>query len=971
METVDPVVLLEKICSADLPWEQRSSSSKLLLELVKSQRVRDFDINYDLVFKAVRVGWEHRDEQMRSTLQDSLRGYINIPEFDPSLASVAINNSFVVELCGRFNAGVDGERLFLRDMLYWLYEKFPDRRRQLRLQIGSLLSRFFLSPSRHTHIAEVLEVLRHVVKGFAPTLHQAHLRLLTDILLPLHMPNDMAVWRDQLPLIGTYHEELVKCIVPFIERQPALAEVTIKAVVKGWPDGFESNTPKEVLLLHELSILLRFVSVEDFDCIASLIIPKIAGCLRLENSRVVERALFLFQEEHFLQLVKGQDNNVMCLLVASLLRDGQPFWNPTVTKASMTAHVLETLEGLDSEAFAAVCETLWGGNSVWFKLAQLCCAHFNIICHPFVAVSALSPPPHQNMMPATPSENANLASLKGGMGNWRPPNRRGKYGSEMKDISSAPPVTITGVAPWANQTPKKPISIPHQDTGGTMIGSMSKQLPPTQRLKRSQPGFGAKSLTSSDSNSGVGVEQQQQIVEQTLTGGCGRTAGTGLQQVRAFIEKLKPQKRHRTGPSWQELQMEPTPTLLPNLRFHDLVFGQELGEGSFSVVKYARQIVRGAPQSEWPEYAVKTISTDRIEELRYERSITNEIACLQVLSHPGIARLVSSFRWRDGAFLVLEYASRGDLHTYIKDTGSLDEASTRFVVGEVIAALCSVHDCGFIYGDLKPENILITESGHIKVTDFGACRPVTEVAKGILKKSRNVLWELRDGDWRLAAGLPANPTYTRPLLSGRSTIEEEDEEMRAEGTAAYLPPEVVGGGMPSREADAWALGCVIYHCISGRPPVFSEDDNETLAKVVKFASIPTDSPEGNNEKCLPTLPLSVSKDCRALVGALMEPDPVIRVGIEEAAWHMFFTSEQVDVFSLHCNKPLELVRGSVKPNPDAAWSRRQNSMIWAPMPQEYRCDEVSSDMMPIEETEVECDAEFVPFRTMALVPLLE
>ena len=40
-------------------------------------------------------------------------------------------------------------------------------------------------------------------------------------------------------------------------------------------------------------------------------------------------------------------------------------------------------------------------------------------------------------------------------------------------------------------------------------------------------------------------------------------------------------------------------------------------------------------------------------------------------------------------------------------SGSLDAISVRFVVGEVIAALCSVHDAGFVYGDLKPENILL------------------------------------------------------------------------------------------------------------------------------------------------------------------------------------------------------------------------------------------------------------------------
>lgn len=50
----------------------------------------------------------------------------------------------------------------------------------------------------------------------------------------------------------------------------------------------------------------------------------------------------------------------------------------------------------------------------------------------------------------------------------------------------------------------------------------------------------------------------------------------------------------------------------PN-RFHDLVFGHELGQGSFSSVKYARQITKGRPRDDWPEFAVKIISTNKIK----------------------------------------------------------------------------------------------------------------------------------------------------------------------------------------------------------------------------------------------------------------------------------------------------------------------------------------------------------------------
>jgi serine/threonine protein kinase len=61
----------------------------------------------------------------------------------------------------------------------------------------------------------------------------------------------------------------------------------------------------------------------------------------------------------------------------------------------------------------------------------------------------------------------------------------------------------------------------------------------------------------------------------------------------------------------------------------------------------------------------------------------------------------------------------------ITTMGSLDERSTKFLMGEVVAALSSIHDKGFVYGDLKPENIVLTTTGHAKLTDFGAVRPLT------------------------------------------------------------------------------------------------------------------------------------------------------------------------------------------------------------------------------------------------------
>lgn len=192
----------------------------------------------------------------------------------------------------------------------------------------------------------------------------------------------------------------------------------------------------------------------------------------------------------------------------------------------------------------------------------------------------------------------------------------------------------------------------------------------------------------------------------------------GMRRMSAYMEACKPDEAAEAAQSargWVTAQAQATPTLLPYLKFHDLVFGHELGRGSFSVVKYARQILKEGMgdssssgsssssrakaeraaqarlgRSQWPEFAVKIVATEKIIAEGYGKNLVREIALLRTLSHPGIARMVSVFKWREGSYLVLEYASKGDLHGLVIRSGSLDVSSTQFVLGEAIAALCSV-----------------------------------------------------------------------------------------------------------------------------------------------------------------------------------------------------------------------------------------------------------------------------------------
>ncbi|CAM9298383.1 unnamed protein product, partial [Hapterophycus canaliculatus] len=774
-------------CEPGMQRGKRLETCQELLQLIESQRVRDVDKLprkiYGFLLDSIRLGWEIPGEQCA---QACWTGLIGLPEFETTAAGDFVDDGFLQELCGRFQVGVASERAFLRDTLHWAYASFPHKRRLLRERIGAVLGYFVRTPSRKFHVAELLEVLRLIIMGFS-SFTKVHRSLLTDVLLPLHEPNQMAVWSLQQPLIETYHEALVGCLVPFLELQPDLAEAVFTAIAEAWPKGFNSNTPKEVLLLHEVETLIKFASEESCGAVLGIIMPKILDCLQVENSRVVERALFLFKEEHFLEMLVMSKSTTFAPLLSALLRGGEPFWNPTVNKAS--PRVLESLEDKDSTAFAAACESVWGNESPSAASAENCSLQM-----PGREAPSRPPTKGVNLLPPT--------TLKGAMGSWCPST------NSIRSVSKTtrnPPAAVTGVAPWAFQVPKPATRLRTSDLPETATDGAEWSKPPIQSLKRLRMGAlecdegplvgdsGSEISPASEGSADPSFVAQRQVEEDpdnnnvvplprsgrgdSIDAVAVRLEGPGLRKVREFIQKIRPNETEETsGPSWQKLQLEPTPTLLPELRFHDLVFGHELGSGSFSVVKYARHITKGRSRSQWPEFAVKVISTTKIQELNYEKSVTNEIACLRMFSHPGIARLVSSFRWRDGAYLVLEYASRGDLHSHVKEHGSLSEASARFVIGEVVAALCSIHNRGFVFGDLKPENILITESGHVKVADFGACRPVSEDAKTLLNRSRDALRMLRDGDWRVAAGVPPNPLYTLPLQPNDSDSSDCDSD---------------------------------------------------------------------------------------------------------------------------------------------------------------------------------------------------
>ena len=284
---------------------------------------------------------------------------------------------------------------------------------------------------------------------------------------------------------------------------------------------------------------------------------------------------------------------------------------------------------------------------------------------------------------------------------------------------------------------------------------------------------------------------------------------------------------------------------------------------------------------------------------------------LRQVQHPCVARLVASFKYKEGAFLVAELASRGDLHTHVVRLGAVSVAAARFIAGELVCSLAAVHALGFAFGDLKPENVLLTGAGHAKLTDFGAVRPCCLEGEALLEAAGDVFGSLRDGGWReelvprgLGEGGGLVPQALREAADG-SKIENVDalhgdagrnsaptdtvsavghQDDRLEGTAAYMAPELARGGRPNPASDAWALGCLVYFMLAGRPPMWADSDTAVLDRVVRFNTRDMDE----------LFPDDFPPDARDLVSSLLVRNPARRLGggegagMREIAMHHFF-----------------------------------------------------------------------------------
>ena len=175
-------------------------------------------------------------------------------------------------------------------------------------------------------------------------------------------------------------------------------------------------------------------------------------------------------------------------------------------------------------------------------------------------------------------------------------------------------------------------------------------------------------------------------------------------------------------------------------------------------------------------------------------------------------------------------------------------------------------------------------------------------------------------------GLPARRGEP---AAGDSHLEEEEEDEdeedeRLEGTPAYLSPELLAGGLPSVASDAWALGCLVFQCLTGRLPLWSDDPQALLQRIAAWTGCPAS-----------LFPASLPGDAVHFCTRLLEPEPARRLGgceegLRECMRHAWLEGLQCD--QLHAATPPPLLRGAAGAAAPGAHVPRQNSVLWSRLP---------------------------------------
>nr|XP_020642209.1 serine/threonine-protein kinase MARK1 isoform X3 [Pogona vitticeps] len=239
-----------------------------------------------------------------------------------------------------------------------------------------------------------------------------------------------------------------------------------------------------------------------------------------------------------------------------------------------------------------------------------------------------------------------------------------------------------------------------------------------------------------------------------------------------------------------------------------------IGKGNFAKVKLARHVLTGR------EVAVKIIDKTQLNPTSLQK-LFREVRIMKILNHPNIVKLFEVIETEKTLYLVMEYASGGEVFDYLVAHGRMKEKEARAKFRQIVSAVQYCHQKCIVHRDLKAENLLLDGDMNIKIADFGFSNEFTIGNK--------------------LDTFCGSPPYAAPeLFQGKK----------------YDGPEV----------DVWSLGVILYTLVSGSLPFDGQNLKELRERVLRGKY---------------RIPFYMSTDCENLLKKLLVLNPIKRGSLEQ------------------------------------------------------------------------------------------
>uniref|UniRef100_H2Y8V6 Serine/threonine-protein kinase PLK n=1 Tax=Ciona savignyi TaxID=51511 RepID=H2Y8V6_CIOSA len=231
--------------------------------------------------------------------------------------------------------------------------------------------------------------------------------------------------------------------------------------------------------------------------------------------------------------------------------------------------------------------------------------------------------------------------------------------------------------------------------------------------------------------------------------------------------------------------------------------------------------------------AAKVIDKSRLSRPQQREKVEIEIKLLKAArGHPNVVSFHSSFENENVICILLELCNKKSLAQYLRRKQQLCEAEVAAITRQVVSGLAHLHGKGILHRDLKLGNILLTDDMTAKIGDFGL-----------------------------------------------ATLVEWGKKKTICGTPNFIAPEVLQRLGHGPEADVWALGCLLYTLLVGKPPFETACLRETYRCILKNSF---------------RIPTTVSAEAADLLRWMLRHKPKTRPTLSEVSSHAFFTKHQVD-----------------------------------------------------------------------------